>query len=104
MINFHDVTGENIKEHNRNWSQIPDYPCKVLITSGSGLRGKNALFNVTSHQLDIIKIYLYAKDKNRPKQMCRFATIETISKLLLTILRIWITFMKILKHTIQTKM
>ena len=64
MINFHDVTGENIKEHNPNRSQIPDYPCKVLITSGSGLRGKNALFNVTSHQLDIIKIYLYAKDKN----------------------------------------
>ena len=24
MINFHDVTKENIKEHNPNWVQIPD--------------------------------------------------------------------------------
>lgn len=43
MINFHDVTGESIKEHNPNRSQIPDYPCKVLITSGSGLRGKKCI-------------------------------------------------------------
>ena len=26
MINFDDVTKENIKEHNSNWPQIPDYP------------------------------------------------------------------------------
>ena len=25
MINFDDVTKENIKEHNSNWPQIPDY-------------------------------------------------------------------------------
>ena len=24
MINFDDVTKDNIKEHNPNWSQIPD--------------------------------------------------------------------------------
>ena len=26
MINFDDVVKENIKEHNSNWPQIPDYP------------------------------------------------------------------------------
>ena len=26
MINFEDVTKESIKEHNPNWSQMPDDP------------------------------------------------------------------------------
>ena len=26
MINFDDVTKENIKEHNPNWPQIPNHP------------------------------------------------------------------------------
>ena len=26
MINFDDVTKENIKQHNPNWPQIPDHP------------------------------------------------------------------------------
>ena len=26
MINFDDVTKENIKENNPNWLQIPNYP------------------------------------------------------------------------------
>ena len=42
MINFHDVTKENIKEHNRNWTQIPHHPYKILISRGSG-SGKNKL-------------------------------------------------------------
>ena len=29
MINFDDVTKENIKEHNPNWSQIPDHPYRI---------------------------------------------------------------------------
>ena len=45
MINFDDVTKENIKEHNPNWPQIPDRPS----------------FNLINHQPDIEKIYLYAK-------------------------------------------
>ena len=35
MINFDDVTKENIKEHNLNWPQIPDYLYKMLIVWGS---------------------------------------------------------------------
>ena len=31
MINFVDVVKENIKEHNPNWSKIPDHPYRILI-------------------------------------------------------------------------
>ena len=36
MINFYDVTKENIKEHNPNLLQIPDHPYRILIIGGSG--------------------------------------------------------------------
>ena len=36
MMNFNDVTKENIKEHNPNWPQILDYPYIILIVGGSG--------------------------------------------------------------------
>ena len=32
MITFNDIT----KEHNPNWSQIPDHPYRILIIGGSG--------------------------------------------------------------------
>ena len=62
MINFDDVTKENIKEHNPNWPQIPDHSYRILIITGSGSREVNSIFNLISHQLNIDKIYLYAKD------------------------------------------
>ena len=62
MINFDDVTKENIKENNLNWAQIPDHPYKILIIGGCEFGGKNSLFNLISRQPDIDKIYLYAKD------------------------------------------
>ena len=31
MINFDDVTKENVEEHNPNWPQIPDHPYRILI-------------------------------------------------------------------------
>ena len=31
MINFDDVTKENIKEHSPNWPQIPEHPYRILI-------------------------------------------------------------------------
>ena len=62
MINFDDVTKENIKEHNSNWPQIPDHSYRILIITGSGSREANSIFNLISHQLNIDKIYLYAKD------------------------------------------
>ena len=36
MINFDNVTKENTKEHNLNWPQIPDHPCRILIIGSSG--------------------------------------------------------------------
>ena len=35
MVNFDDVTKENIKEHNSNWLQIPYHQYSVLIIGGS---------------------------------------------------------------------
>ena len=31
MINYADITKENIKEHNSNWPQIPDHLYRILI-------------------------------------------------------------------------
>ena len=36
MINFHDVTKENIKERNTNWPQIADHPYRILIIGSFG--------------------------------------------------------------------
>ena len=67
MINFEDVIKENIKEHNPNWPQIPDYSYRILITGGSGSAKTNSLFNLISYQPDIDKSYLYAKDPYEAK-------------------------------------
>ena len=67
MINFDDVTKENIKEHNPNWPQIPDHPYRILIIGGSGSGKTNSLFNLISQQPDIDKIDLYAKDPDDAK-------------------------------------
>ena len=40
MMNFDDVTKENIREHYPNWSQIPDHPYRISIIGGS-ISGKN---------------------------------------------------------------
>ena len=53
MINFNDVTKENIKEYNPNWPEIMEY-----------IRNT---FNLKSHQPDIDKIYLYAKNPYEAK-------------------------------------
>ena len=62
MINFENVTKENRKEHNSNWLQIPDHLYRTLIVGGSGSVKINSLFILISHQQDIDKVYLYAKD------------------------------------------
>ena len=61
MINFDNVTKENIKEHNPNWPQIPDHPCRILIVGGSRSGKVNMLLNIINYQPDIYKIYLCAK-------------------------------------------
>ena len=62
MFKFDYITKEDIKENNPNQSQNPDYPYIILIVGGSGSGKTNALLNLVSHQPDIDKIYLDAKD------------------------------------------
>ena len=42
-------------------------PCRILIVGGSGSGKTNALLNLINNQLDINKIYLYAKDPYEAK-------------------------------------
>ena len=46
----------------KNWPYIPDHPYRILIIGGSGSGKTNLLLNLIENQLDIDKIYLYAKD------------------------------------------
>ena len=67
IINFDDVTKENIKEHNPNWPQICDHPYRILII-GSGSGKTNPLSNlINQQQPDIDKMYLYTKDPHEAK-------------------------------------
>ena len=34
MIKCDDVIKEELKEHNRNWPEIPDHPNRILIIGG----------------------------------------------------------------------
>ena len=67
MINFDDVTKENIKWHNLNWTKIPDHTYRILIIEGSWFIKTNSLFNRRSHRPDIDKVYLYTKDPSNAK-------------------------------------
>ena len=56
MINFDDITKENIKKHNPNWLQIPDHAYRMLIIGRSGSAKTDSLFNLIS-QILIKSIY-----------------------------------------------
>ena len=62
MFNFDNITKEDRKEHNSNWPDILENPYGILIAGGSRSGTKNALFNLISHEPDIDKIYLIAKE------------------------------------------
>ena len=62
MINFDNYTNENKTEHNSKWSYILDHPYIILIIGGSRSGKTNALLSFINNQVDIDKIYLYAKD------------------------------------------
>ena len=55
MLNFDYVANEDIKEHNPNWSEIPDHPYLILIIEGSGSVKTNPLLNLINNEPDIDK-------------------------------------------------
>ena len=67
MINFDDVTRDNLKAHNANRPKIPDYTHQILAIGSSGLGKTNVLLNLMNHQPGIVEIYLYAKDPYEAK-------------------------------------
>ena len=50
MIKFDNVTKENIKQHNPNWLQIPDYSYKILIIGCTGSGKRNSTFNLINQE------------------------------------------------------
>ena len=62
MIKFDYIKKENRKEQNPTWPEIPDHPYRLLIIGGSESGKTNSLFSPITHQLDIDKIYFYAKN------------------------------------------
>ena len=62
MFNFDYITKKEIKEHNPNRPEIPDYPYRILIIANSGSGKTNALLNLINNEPVIDKIYLYAND------------------------------------------
>ena len=67
MINLDSITNKNNKKHNEKWLYIPDHPYKILIIGDSGSGKTNTLLNLINEQNNIDKIYLYARDLNKPK-------------------------------------
>ena len=72
MINFDDITKENIKENNLNWPQIPNHPYRMLIIGSCGSEKTNWSFNITNQQSDIDNIYLYAKEYEAKYQISKY--------------------------------
>ena len=66
IVNFDDVTKENIKEHNPNQPKIPVLPYKILLIGGSGSGKADSLSNLINHQPQIDKIYLYTDPYKDP--------------------------------------
>ena len=48
-------------------ARISDHPYRILIAGGSGYGKTNALLNLTNHEPDIDKIYLYVKNSYEAK-------------------------------------
>ena len=78
MINFENYTNENKAEHNLKWPYIPDHPWRILIIGGSVSGKPNALLNLINNQLDIDKMYLYAKNPYEKKNINFWLTKEKV--------------------------
>ena len=72
LQNLDSITNENNKKHNENRAYILDHPYRILIIGGSRSGKTNTLLSLINEQNDIDKIYLYARDLNKPKYKILF--------------------------------
>ena len=110
MINFDDVTTENIKEHNPSWPQISDHSYRILMIGRPESGKTNSLFNLINEQPDVDKVYLYAKDPYESKYQFSINKRESTGlmhfndfKALLNTQITWMIFIKTLKNKTQIK-
>ena len=66
-MSFDDFTGENLKEHNLNCPQVPDYRNRILITGSCESEKTNVSPYLMSHQPDTDNIYLYVNGEYKTK-------------------------------------
>ena len=59
--NFDYITKEDIKEHNRNWPEIPSDSYAILIVGGSGSGKTNVLLNLVNHDRNIDNFFYMLK-------------------------------------------
>ena len=89
------------------WPYIPDYPYIILITGDSGSGKTSALLNLIKEQDDIDKNYLYEKDLSERNYKFLIKKLEQnislIQMHLLSVLVQWMTFLRIMMTTTQTK-
>ena len=79
MINLKSIKNKDNKRHREKWPYIPDHLYRILINGGSGSGKTNMLLNLIKEQdkSDVIdKIYLYARDLNKPKYQFLIETHE----------------------------
>ena len=62
-----EMSKDSVINHNPNCAEIPSDPYRLWIIEGSRSVKTNALRNLTNHQSDIDKMYLYAKDPHEAK-------------------------------------
>ena len=68
MINLDSITNENNKERNGKWPYIPDHPYRILIVLDQEKQTHCLIWIKEQVYRDVIdKIYLYARDLNKPK-------------------------------------
>ena len=101
MINFEDYVNENKTEHNENCSYIPDKPYRILIIGGSGSGKTNVLLNLIENQLNIDKIYLYAKGPYEAKYQYLINKREGVGILLISIKNVPLNHIRVLLMTLH---
>ena len=67
MIGLDNYTNKNKMNHNSKWPYVPNHLHRKLIVVGSGSGKTNTLLNLINNEIDIVRIYLYAKEPYQEK-------------------------------------